>query len=69
MSKKEFSNSTIKWGTYTPNASANCPHLLPCGICEKTNRYCPLKNSEPSWLSTKITDTMNISYCEEKKND
>lgn len=26
-----------------------CSHLLPCGVCEITNKMCPLNNWKPSW--------------------
>ena len=33
----------------------NCPHFLPCGICERTNKMCPLngwRSFEPVWTTT-----------------
>lgn len=28
-----------------------CPYLLPCGLCSRTNNYCPLQRYKPfiSW--------------------
>ena len=44
----------------------NCPHLLPCGICEHTNKYCPVQGYSPSVSFPDITWT---TYTEGDKKD
>ncbi len=36
-----------------------CVHLLPCGICERTNKYCPIHG----WSNPTVTWT-TMSSCE-----
>lgn len=37
-----------------PNSVQNCPHRLPCGICSKTDRICPINPGlvQPTWISS-----------------
>lgn len=42
--KIEYRNNSTEWdGTFVPNTTTIeiCPYLLPCGICERTNKQCP----------------------------
>lgn len=32
---------------------SECPHLLPCGVCERTNNICPLHGWQKSQPSVK----------------
>lgn len=37
----------------------NCPHLLPCGVCTKTNQICPLggwHTTQPIWTVNNTCD-------------
>lgn len=37
---------------YTPEIQEDysaCGHLLPCGICDRTNQICPVQGWKPSW--------------------
>jgi len=52
---------TSEMPMYQPGDYATCPYLLPCGICSKTNQYCPLRG----W---RINDQPNIVYCNKVDN-
>lgn len=62
-------NST---GYYTPDIQSQysrCVHLLPCGICERTNQICPLNGYKPSW-TTEGPSWVNFNQCcDTKKRD
>lgn len=42
---------TANYTGYPVYYPQKCSHLLPCGICERTNKPCPLTASEPTWFS------------------
>ena len=44
-----------------PGYEANCKHRLPCGVCELTNKKCPL-----CWTSNEPYVTWNINTCNGK---
>ena len=39
-------NLNINWDNIV---DYKCLHLLPCGVCEISNKSCPLHNWQPSW--------------------
>lgn len=40
--------------------SQYCAYRLPCGICTRTNSYCPLSNGmEVTWLTESTSVTVN----------
>ena len=42
---------------FYPYKENNCVHMLPCGICEITNKYCPLRNMSPTWTTITCNST------------
>lgn len=62
-----------------PNYHEYCWYRLPCGICTRTNEFCPLSGNSkvtPSWLSGTIvytnatgTGTTDATSCMQSKND
>jgi len=67
METKTLPNtSTITTETFTFKTYF-CPHLLPCGLCDRTDRPCPKNNGTydpwtPHWESI---NTSNSVGCEE----
>ena len=43
---------------YLETYQTGCIHLLPCGICERTNKYCPIYHN---WGNPTITWTTTTS--------
>ena len=48
---------------FYPHNNENCSHLLPCGICDRTNAFCPLHGAarpyEPTWTTSSIGGKKN----------
>ena len=45
-----------------PYFNTPCSHLLPCGICDRTNAFCPIhgaKPYEPTWSTSSIGGKKN----------
>ena len=65
--KPDLSNQSLTFETY----SNSCQYRLPCGICERTNKQCPLLSWGPTWSMKDIYytststnpehDTVNIN--------
>lgn len=59
--KNEPTSLTLENNLYGQNTY--CQWRLPCGVCEKTNRMCPLSGvftpNQPTWITT--TNTCNAT--------
>ena len=54
---------SINWGNDSMTSGSSrvtahlCPHRLPCGVCERTNRMCPLEG----WYDSPVVWSTNTS--------
>lgn len=62
--EKQISTTGNTTGFYQeyPYFNTTCSHLLPCGICDRTNTFCPIHGTrpyEPTWTTNSIGDKKN----------